>query len=279
MQVKTSLNGRIQKIQIVQNSGESNSMENSKKDFLDSLDLLDQEMEKYIPYVLQDLLELGSIPDYVFQLINKNVEPKEIKTLIDFGCGKGAVLIYLANRYDFKGFGIDIVPEFINSANQHALKNSVSNRLDFIVGDLLEYLNKKEKYSIVIYGYDSSLLGSVYETVLQLRNSIIDSGYLILEIAFTQDSKNKIEGLPTEKELIEQLDKTDLKIIDKIVWDIEKIKTINDHNNIFINNRIKELKIKDPAKTSIFEKYMNNQIEECKLIENDMTCSTWILKK
>lgn len=254
-------------------------MENQKKDFLDSLDLIDQEMEKYIPYVLQDLWELGSIPDYIFQLINKNAGSKKIKTIIDFGCGKGAVLVYLAKKIDFKGLGVDIVPEFIDSANKHAVDNSVNNRLDFVTGDLSEFLDRKEKYDIVIYGYDSSILGNVHETVLKLQNCINDSGYLILEIAFTPDSKNKIEGLPTEKELTEQFDKSNLKIIDKIFWDIEKIKTINKKNNKFINKRIQELKVKYPSNTKIFEQYLDNQIVECELIENDMTCSTWILKK
>ena len=195
-------------------------MENINKDFLDSLDLHDKEMEKYIPYVLQDLWELGSIPEYIYQLIDKNIDIKGINKIIDFGCGKGAVLIYLANRLDFQGLGIDIVPEFIKSANQHAIENSVDNLLDFKTGDILKYLDRNEKYDIVIYGYDSGILGDVYETILRLQYSIIDLGYLILEIAFTPDSKDRIEGLPTKKELLEQLDKSDFKILDKIFWDI-----------------------------------------------------------
>ena len=254
-------------------------MENINKDFLDSLDLHDKEMEKYIPYVLQDLWELGSIPEYIYQLIDKNIDIKGINKIIDFGCGKGAVLIYLANRLDFQGLGIDIVPEFIKSANQHAIENSVDNLLDFKTGDILKYLDRNEKYDIVIYGYDSGILGDVYETILRLQYSIIDLGYLILEIAFTPDSKDRIEGLPTKKELLEQLDKSDFKILDKIFWDINKIKTINKQNNKHITNRIQDLKEKYPDKVKIFEQYMENQIEECKLIENDMICSTWILRK
>jgi tRNA1(Val) A37 N6-methylase TrmN6 len=76
-------------------------------------------------------------------LIDKYIESKEIKTIVDFGCGKGAVLIYLAKKLDIKGLGVDIVPEFIDSANKHAYKNSINNRLYFVTGDLLEYLEKK----------------------------------------------------------------------------------------------------------------------------------------
>jgi len=254
-------------------------MKDSNKDFLDSLDLIDQEMEEHIPYVLQDLWELGSIPEYIYLLIDKNVDKKGINKIIDFGCGKGAVLIYLAVRLDFQGLGIDIVSEFIESANQHAIENSVNNQIDFKTGDILKYIDKEEKHDVVIYGYDSGILGDVNETILQLGNRIQDSGYLILEIAFTADSKNRIEGLPTEKELIEQLDQSGLDVIDRILWDVDKITTINEQNNKFINNRVQELMVKYPAKKQIFEQYMDNQIKECKLIEHEMICSTWILKK
>ncbi len=254
-------------------------MDKINQDFLDSLDLQDKEMEKYIPYVLQDLWGLGSIPDYIYQLIDTHVDTKRLKKIIDFGCGKGAVLIYLANRLNFQGLGIDIVPEFIESAIEHSIENSVSDRLEFASRDLLKIIDQHEKYDIVIYGYDSGILGDVYGTISRLQNCIFDSGYLILEIAFTPDNKAKIEGLPSETELLEQLDKSGLETIDKIFWETDKIRTINNENNIYINKRIEELKKANPEKTQIFERYMSNQIDECKLIENEMICSTWILKK
>lgn len=254
-------------------------MDKINQDFLDSLDLQDKEMEKYIPYVLQDLWELGSIPDYIYRLIDNHVDKKRLKKIIDFGCGKGAVLIYLAKRLNFQGIGIDIVPEFIESANKHSIENSVSDRLEFASMNLLRVIDRPEKYDIVIYGYDSRILGDVYTSINRLQNCISDSGYLILEIAFTPDNKAKIEGLPTETGLLEQLNKSGLEAIDKIYWETDKIRTINNKNNILINKRIEELKKTNPEQTQIFKRYMSNQIDECKLIENEMICSTWILKK
>jgi SAM-dependent methyltransferase len=254
-------------------------MKNSNEDFLVSLDLIDQEMEDYIPYVLQDLWELGSIPEYIYRLIDKNIDKKEINKIIDFGCGKGAVLIYLAERLDFQGTGIDIVSEFIESGIQHAIEKSVNNKINFKSGNLVEYVDKAGKNDVVIYGYDSCILGDVYETIQHLENCIQDSGYLILEIAFTPDSKDIIEGLPNKKELDEQLEKCCLKVLDKIFWEIDNVIMINKKNNIFINKRVQELVVKYPTKKHLFEHYRDNQIEECRLIEHEMICSTWILKK
>jgi SAM-dependent methyltransferase len=254
-------------------------MENINKEFLDSLDLPDREMEKHIPYVLQDLWQLGSIPEYIYQLINDNVDPRGIEKMVDFGCGKGAVLIYLAKRLEFQGLGIDRVADFIESAKRHSIENSVHDRLDFVVSDFLDYINQNNKYDIVIYGYDSGILGDVPETITRLQDCISDSGYLVLEIAFTPDDKKRIEGLPTKRELLEQMDKSDLMIVDQIFWATDTISAINKKNNFHINKRIEELKKAYPEKTEIFDQYMSNQELECKMIENEMICSTWILRK
>ena len=48
-------------------------MNTSKKDFLNSLDLIDPSMEKYVPYALQDLWELGSMPEYVIKRIENHM--------------------------------------------------------------------------------------------------------------------------------------------------------------------------------------------------------------
>lgn len=68
-------------------------------------------------------------------LIDKNLTKNDINTLIDLGCGKGAVLIYTANKFDYNGPGIDIVPEFIQSAIQFSIEHSVDNRIDFKTDD------------------------------------------------------------------------------------------------------------------------------------------------
>ncbi len=254
-------------------------MNTSKKDFLNSLDLIDPNMEKHVPYALQDLWELGSMPKYIIKLIEKNIEPSTIENIIDFGCGKGAVLIKLSQRIDFYGLGIDIVPEFIDSANKYAIEHSLIDKVKFEIGDLKAYLPKAKNYDIAIYGYDSTLLGNINQTLLQLSQCIKDKGYIVLEIAFTLDSKNRIQDIPSEKELNGQLSESQLKLVDHVFWDINKIKKINRSNNKFIGKRIQELKTLYPHKSKIFETYMTNQLEESKRIENDMICSSWLLKK
>ncbi|MCK4661482.1 MAG: methyltransferase domain-containing protein [Bacteroidales bacterium] len=255
-------------------------MDDSKQAFLKSLDLIDQEVEKFIPFILEDLWELGSMPDYVIKLVKKNINPFNIKKVVDFGCGKGAVLIKLSKVFDIVGLGIDIVPEFIESAKKYSIENKISDRIKFETGDLKDYVsNTRDTDLVIFYGYDSTILGNVKESLLQLKKCILDQGWIIIEIAYTLDSKSKIEGLPSENELITQINDSELVIIDKIIWDVAEIKRINNRNNSLIGERIKKLIALHPDKKKLFKRYMDNQINECSLIENDMICSTWILKK
>jgi len=39
------------------------------------------------------------------------------------------------------------------------------------------------------------------------------------------------------------------------------------------------LKIKHPDKGRIFDNYIRKQLEECEVLENEVKCVTWLLKK
>lgn len=142
-----------------------------------------------------------------------------------------------------------------------------------------EYSENIKDVDLLLYGYDCAILGNPKESLLQLIECIKPQGWIILEIAYTLDSKSKIEGMPCESELISQINETNLTVIDKIIWNSEEVKKVNSRNNELISAKINQLIELYPDKEMIFKRYMNNQFEECKTIENDMVCSTWLLKK
>lgn len=246
--------------------------------FLESLDLIDAKVEKHIPYILKDLWELGSMPEYVIDLVTNFTDVTKIKKVVDFGCGKGAVLTQLAKKINFNGTGIDIVNEFINEAKIYALKEGVNERINFIADDLLTQLGKFKNFDLVIYGHDSEVLGDVFESLIELKKCIGKPGWVIFEVAFTPNSKDKIEGIPHENELKIHLKESGLKTVASLYWDIKDIKKVNQRNNTLIQNQINQLIDKYPEEKEIFEAYMQNQLDECHMIENDIVCSTWLLK-
>lgn len=254
-------------------------MKDTESYFLESLDIIDAEIEEHIPYILQDLWDLGSMPEYVNELLTNFADVSKIKKVVDFGCGKGAVLTQLAKKFNFNGTGIDIVPEFINEANQYAIKEGVNERINFITGDLLILHKNFTNQDLVIYGHDTEVLGDVFESLIELRKCVSSHGWIVFEIAFTPYSKDKIEGIPHEDELKIHLKESGLKTVASLYWDIKDIQKVNHRNNTLIKTRIEQLINKYPQDKELFEAYMQNQLDECRMIENDIVCSTWLLKR
>lgn len=57
----------------------------------------------------------------------------------DLGCGDGRIVIMAAKKYGATGIGVDLNPERIKEANENAVKDSVTDKVKFHVGDLFEF--------------------------------------------------------------------------------------------------------------------------------------------
>jgi|TARA_B100001964_G_C14188736_1_gene579968 SAM-dependent methyltransferase len=62
----------------------------------------------------------------------------KVDTVIDLGCGSGDVIIDFCKRQkSFKGIGLDISPGAIEVAKENVKKNNLEDRIDLIIGDML----------------------------------------------------------------------------------------------------------------------------------------------
>ena len=85
-----------------------------------ALDGTDSNLFPYLPYILQDLWELGTSPEVVLNLVKKHTTNQSNLKILDLGCGKGAVSIKLAKELNCQCHGIDAVKEFIDEAKNKA---------------------------------------------------------------------------------------------------------------------------------------------------------------
>jgi SAM-dependent methyltransferase len=65
-----------------------------------------------------------------------NVTSRDI--VYDLGSGDGRIVITAARRYGARGIGIDIDPERVTEARENAQRAGVTDRVQFIQGDLFE---------------------------------------------------------------------------------------------------------------------------------------------
>lgn len=249
-------------------------MENSQKEtFQTSLDLTSDELERYITELLKGLWELGSMPEYIIELIDRNGLGGN-KNIIDLGCGKGAVLVKLAKRFDIRAIGVDLVSEFIEEANKYAETAGVAGKVTFKTEDIRDTLTTCSKQDLLIYGYDSEVLGDLASTLKQLQKCIKADGYIVLEFMFAAQLS---EGMVDEDEMKKSIEQSGLFIVDRIDWDRETLKQSNVRNTEIIKENVERLTSQNPDRKAIFQKYLENQMDECEALENDYICTTLLL--
>jgi SAM-dependent methyltransferase len=248
-------------------------------DFLDSLDLDDSAMIPFIPKILKNLWELGSMPDYVLELIEKNITSDKLKTVIDLGCGKGAVLIRLSEKIEFHGIGIDLMPEFIDEAKSYASQRNYSKNLKFETADIKKSVKKHNNFDLVIYGHDSDIYGNIIQSLIELEKYMSKQSWIIFEAIYSINSENNPDDLPNEIEFVQQIRESEFKIVDQIIWDNKKLQDVNQSNTASIRKQIIELIESNPDKKQMFNTYLANQIEECYQLENDVQCLTLLLER
>jgi SAM-dependent methyltransferase len=253
-------------------------MEEIRNVFLDSLDLDDSEIVPYIPEILKNLWELGSMPDYVIDLVEKHIPSNKLDRVIDLGCGKGAVLIQLSEKNKFEGIGIDLMPEFIDEAKKYAVKSRYSKDLVFEVDDIKKAVEKYDNFDLIFYAHDSDIFGGVTQSLLELKKYMSSESWIIFETIYSINHTNNLEELPNKDEFIDQIEKSGLDIVDQIIWDKDNLRKVNKSNTILIDEQIKRLIKSNPTKEKMFANYLKNQIDECRELENDLECVTIILK-
>ena len=78
-----------------------------------AMDGSDKELFPFLPYILQDIWEIGADPDAIIKLIRKYCNNITELKVLDLGCGKGAVSVKVSQVLGCTCYGIDAIPEFV----------------------------------------------------------------------------------------------------------------------------------------------------------------------
>jgi 2-polyprenyl-3-methyl-5-hydroxy-6-metoxy-1,4-benzoquinol methylase len=253
-----------------------NHMSSVEETLAQSLTAETTELLPYLPYLLQDLWELGSVPMDMVELISGNVGVSPRTKILDLACGKGAVSVRLAEEYGCSVKGIDIIPEFIAYAEKKAAEHSVDSLCHFEVGDVNRSIEWERNYDIVILGAVGDVLGDALETISKLKNTIGPQGYLVIDDAYRADSP---EGKYLSREqYLKIFEGARVKVVAERRADHADLIAINRSNQARIVLRAHELKAMHPEKSSIFDGYIRSQQAECDELEGETTGVTWLLQ-
>ena len=237
----------------------------------------------YLPYLLQDIWELGSSPSDMTRLIRENIAISGDTRVIDLGCGKGAVSIALCRELGVRAWGMDLIPEFIAEAGAKAREAGVSHLCAFQVQDINESVESCRDFDIAILGAVGDVLGNPAETLGNLKQVVRRGGYLLIDEAYLTGDPDDVryqnyDYLPLSRweALFQELGLE--KIAELTGEDTTELETVNDYNTRMIKKRAEELAEKYPEKRAIFEGYVKSQEMECEDLYDVIIGVTWLLK-
>lgn len=242
------------------------------------------ELIPYLPYLLQDIWELGSSPCEMISLIKDNIDISSETKIIDLGCGKGAVSVSIAKELGVRVKGFDLLPDFIEEARAKAEEFDVKHLCEFTVQDINETVKTACEFDIAILGAVGDVLGGPAETLNKLKSVVRRKGSILMDEAYLVGNQDDVRyqnyeylTLAQWKKLFKEMD---LELIaDKTCENTAIADENNDHNNQMIEKRADELAEKYPDKRNIFEGYIKSQKMECYDLDDVIVGVTWLLKR
>lgn len=234
------------------------------------------ELIPHLPYLLQDLWELGSSPNDILDMITKYIHVSDQSRVLDLACGKGAVSVNIAKKLSCTIKGIDIIPEFIDFAINKAKEFGVGELCEFVVGDITESVKTEKDYDIVILGSVGDVLGNSEETITLLKNTVKKGGYIIIDDAYGSDKNSK--KYPTREQWLTIFNNTGVRLIDEKIIEDDELASLNNEQQELIVKRANELKEELPEKAHLFDSYIDSQQAECDELENEISGVTLLLQ-
>jgi len=236
----------------------------------------------FLPYLLQDLWELGSSPEDIIKLIKKHMPLSKDTKILDLACGKGAVSIKIAESLGVNVCGIDLIPDFIEYANQKAKALNVGALCHFAHGDANEIIETEKRYDCVVFGAAGNILGNPQETLGKLLKVVKPGGCIIIDEAYLPDNSggNEVKCRNyeyfTHEQWMHMFRDSGLRLLEEMPSD-EKYDFDSDNKAVAL--RANELIAKYPEKRAAFEGYINSQLNECEDLQHNVIAVTWMLQR
>ena len=235
----------------------------------------------FLPYLVQDLWVLGSSVDLILSGI-ESLHLSDGTTVIDLCCGKGGISVQIAKNFGYKVTGIDVMSDFLNEAQKKSNEFKVSHLCHFIEQDVNEYVKDAHLFDLVILGAAGSIFGSLKNTVGVLRSQIKKGGYIFIDDGYLRNTDH-FNRRGYEFYLNYQESKNALlSYNDRIVAEIntnEISHSINYEYHTLIEKRGAELITKYPEMEEDIRNYIEEQADECDVLDTEIEGMLWILQK
>ena len=255
-------------------------MKSLEESVVTTMDGVDEELFPFLPYILQDLWEIGADPDIIIHLVRKHSDNYSELSILDLGCGKGAVSIKLAREFNCRCFGIDAIKEFIDYANIKAKEYGVFHLCQFEISDIRERIKFLHQFDIIILGAIGPVFGDYLSTLTIVSKCLNKNGMIVIDDGYIENYSDYTHPWMQKKEIIlKQINDSRMKLIDESIIQKDKIKDSDNYIFEYLKKRCNELIEKYPNKRALFNDYIKKQEEENDVLETKVICSTMVIRK
>jgi ubiquinone/menaquinone biosynthesis C-methylase UbiE len=195
-----------------------------------SMDGSDKELYPFLPYILQDIWEIGADPGAIIKLIRKHSSNYSNLKILDLGCGKGAVSVKVSKVFGCACYGIDAIPRFIAFAQQKAKEYNVDHLCSFEIGDIREKIKQLSGYDIILLGAIGPVFGDYYTTLTTLSRCLSKNGFFIFDDGYIEDNSNFSHPLINKKgAILKQIKRAGMELVEDDIMTREDIKDSDDY--------------------------------------------------
>lgn len=237
---------------------------------------------EFLPYLLQDLWELGSSPEVMAELLRRHVPEPEAMRVLDLACGKGAVSVALARSLGCEVKGVDLLPDFVAHARDKAREYGVAGRCTFEVADANAAVERERGWDVAILGAAGDILGSYEETLAKLAGTVRPGGYLLIDDGFLREP-NLAVRYPrvylTREQWLAVVARQGLTLVEAVEAVDDELAGLNDANTRAIARRAAELAAIHPDLKPLFDDYVKSQEDECDDLAHAVVGVTLLLRK
>jgi cyclopropane fatty-acyl-phospholipid synthase-like methyltransferase len=249
-----------------------NSLEDSA---LQSLDADDARLLPHLPYILQDLDELGSDPAVVTDLIRRHCSRSSELRVLDLGCGKGAVSLRIARDLGCHCRGVDAIESFITDAREKAAILGLDHMCEFEAGDARTVVVSPPDYDVVVLASIGPVFGDCESTLKAVAPRLRPGGMIILDDCYREDDTDSWRSDSISRtELLRQIDAAGMELRDEVLADRQVIRRTNERMFTRLHQRCMERIESYPEDRDLFERYLLRQREENHMLGYDIICST-----
>ena len=243
-----------------------------------SMDADDIELFPFLPYILQDVWEIGSYPEIIIQLIKKHTSASPNLKVLDLGCGKGPVSVNIAKEFGCQCYGIDGITDFVKEAKYKAKEFGVDKFCQFEFADVRTKISTLNSYDIIVLGSIGPVFGDYFTMLSILEKHLLPNGIIIIDDGYIEDSASFFHSVVQKKsDILKQISQAGMHLIDETILNPKKIKETNEFIFSKLEKRCLELIETNPTQMHLFKNYIAKQINENKALEEQIKCSTMVI--